>query len=214
MKVTVFGGTGVIGHELVADLLFRGFQVTAFVSASAQPPTAWRGNVAVVVGELTDAEAVDTAVAGSEAVINALDPRLRPRSREQCLVQGTRHIVASMHRHGVRRYVGHGTPVVTLCPRDRPTAHIRWHRFLARRLHPHAYRHMTEMLQVVTGSGLDWTIVRFMHVSHGSARGLKYVGFFGPDPVGSSATAADIARFTVTQILGTAYIHDAPAVSN
>ncbi|MEX5236179.1 NAD(P)-dependent oxidoreductase [Kocuria arenosa] len=214
MKVTVFGAVGAIGEELVEDLLFRGYEVVAFVSDPSEAPTAWGPAVQVVTGQITDPAAVDAALERSGAVINTLDPRLRPRSRRPILVEGTSHIVAGMHRHGIRRYIGHGTPVVTLCPKERPTTRIKVHRYLARHLDPRAYRQMAGMLQVVAGSGLDWTIVRFMHVTGGSARGLKYVGFFGPGAVGSSATAADIARFTATQVLETAYIRDAPAVSN
>lgn len=214
MKVTVFGATSPIGQELVEDLLFRGYEVAVLVPGTVPVPAAWGEEVEVVTGEITDPAAVDAALRGAGAVISTVDPRLRPRSRRPDLVEGTAQIVAGMHRHGIRRYIGHGTPVVSLCPKERPTVHLRIHRVLARRLDPHAYRQMTGMLRVVAGSGLDWTVVRFLHVTAGAARGLKYVGFFGPDGVGSSATAADIARFTSAQVLETAYIRDAPAVSN
>lgn len=214
MKVSVFGALSPIGQELVEDLLFRGYEVIALVTDPSQVPAAWGRDVELVIGQITDPAAVDTALSGAEAVLNTWDPRLRPRSRRLDLVEGTAQIVAGMHRHGIRRYIGHGTPVVSLCPKEKPTTHVKVHRFLARHLHAHAYRQMTGMLQVVAGSGLDWTIVRFMHATGGSARGLKYVGFFGPGAAGSSATATDIARFTATQILETAYIRDAPAVSN
>lgn len=214
MKVTVFGALSPIGQELVEDLLFRGYEVIAFVADATQVPAGWGENVELVIGQVTDPATVDAALDGAGAVINTMDPRLRPRSRRLSLVEGTGHIVAGMHRHGIRRYIGHGTPVVSLCPKEKPTTRIKVHRFLARRFDRRAYRQMAGMLQVVAGSGLDWTIVRFMHVTGGSARGLKYVGFFGPGAVGSSATAADIARFTATQILETAYIRDAPAISN
>ncbi|WP_298585331.1 NAD(P)H-binding protein [uncultured Kocuria sp.] len=214
MKVTVFGAISPIGQELVEDLLFRGYEVIALVADATQVPPGWGEDVRVVLGQITDPAAVDAAMDGAEAVINTVDPRLRPRSRRPGLVEATGHIVAGMHRHGIRRYIGHGTPLVSLCPKEKPTTRLKIHRFLARHLDPHAYRQMAGMLQVVAGSGLDWTIVRFLHVTGGSARGLKYVGFFGPGAVGSSATAADIARFTATQILETAYIRDAPAVSN
>lgn len=214
MKVTVFGAISPVGQELVEDLLFRGYEVVALVADATQVPAGWGEDVQVVIGQITDPAAIDAAMDGAEAVINTVDPRLRPRSRRPSLVEDTGRIVAGMHRHGIRRYIGHGTPVVSLCPKEKPTTRLKIHRFLARHLDPHAYRQMAGMLQVVADSGLDWTIVRFLHVTGGSARGLKYVGFFGPGAVGSSATAADIARFTATQILETAYIRDAPGVSN
>ena len=70
------------------------------------------------------------------------------------------------------------------------------------------------MLEVVTNSQLDWTIVRFIRSRGGGSHGLRYVGFFGEDDIGCSASEVDIARFTAAQVMDTAYIDDAPAVSN
>ncbi|MCM3689066.1 NAD(P)-dependent oxidoreductase [Kocuria rosea] len=214
MKVTVFGATSPIGQELVEDLVFRGYAVTTFLTDPAHAPDTWGPEVEVVAGQLNDPAAVEEAVKNAQAVINTLDPRHQPRSRPLPLVEATAHIVAGMHRHGIDRYIGHGTPVVSLCPNEKPTTALKVRRLLARHLDAHTYQQLTGMLEVVTGSGLDWTIVRFLHARPGPGRGLKYVGHFGPDPVGSTATAADIAGFTTTQILETTYIHDAPAISN
>ena len=130
------------------------------------------------------------------------------------MVEATGNIVDSMLRHGVRRYIGHGCPAVRLCPRERPTAGIRMKRFMTRCFRPRAYRQMAGMVEVVAGSGLDWTIVRFLRRRNGDARGLKQVGFLGDTPVGLSAIDIDIARFTAAQVLDTTYIGTAPVVSN
>ncbi|WP_368823111.1 NAD(P)-dependent oxidoreductase [Kocuria arenosa] len=212
--MSVFGGTGPIGGEIITELVCRGYAVTAFLPDHRDVPDAWGEAVQVITGDLGDPMAVDTAVAPADAVINALDPRRTRPGRRPPLVEATTTIVAGMHRHGIRRYIGLGTPAVTVCPREQPTARIRWHRFLLRCLQPGTFRQMAGMLHVVTATELEWTIVRFLHANTRGARGLKHVGHFGPDPVGASATAADIARFAVTQILDTTYIGTAPAVSN
>lgn len=214
MKVTVFGATGPTGCEVVEDLVFRGHEVIAYVPGAQEVPRAWHERVEVVVGDVADAAAVDAVVAGGQAVINALDPRLGHESRGVPMVEGTGNIVESMLRHGVRRYIGHGSPAVRLCPRERPTAGVRVNRLLVQCFRPRAYRQMVGMHEVVTGSGLDWTIVRFLHRRNGDARGLKRMGFLGDDAVGLSAVEVDIARFTAAQVLDTAYIGTAPAVSN
>lgn len=214
MRVSVFGGTGPIGEEIIAELISRGFEVTAFLPEHRDAPEAWDAVVQVITGDLSDPVAVDTAVAPADAVINALDPRHASLGRRPPLVEATTTIMAGMRRRGIRRYIGLGTPAVTVCPREQPTARIRWHRFLLRSLRPGTFRQMAEMLQVVTETELEWTIVRYLHANTRGARGLKYVGHFGPDTVGVSAAVADIARFAVTQILDTTYIGTAPAVSN
>lgn len=212
MRVTVFGGTGAIGREVVADLLFRGHEVVAFVPSLGQVPEDWGVSVDVVVGGLTDAAAVDAAVARAEAVINVLRPGRDHRG--EALVKATATIVASMEAHRVHRYIGHGNPAVTRSTLERPTTLVSVHRLLTRCLRPCAYQQQTAISDVVTGSALDWTIVRYLHARPGTSRGLKAVGFFGRDSIGTSAVGADIARFTVTQVLDTAYIGAAPAVSN
>ena len=69
MKVLVFGAAGRSGEALVNEALAAGHKVTAFVRGAAQYKKA---NVRVVAGDALDAAAVDAAVAGQDAVIDAL----------------------------------------------------------------------------------------------------------------------------------------------
>ncbi|MFW6186391.1 MAG: NAD(P)-dependent oxidoreductase [Actinomycetota bacterium] len=214
MKVAVFGAISSMGQEVVEDLVFRGHEVIACVPDVARIPSTWGTGVKVVAGPVTDTATVEAVVTGAQAVVNVLGPGRGQEVRGSPLVSGTRLIVAAMAAHGVFRYVGHGSPVVRMCPRDQPTLRIRWCRWLARCLRPRAYRVHRAMLEVVTNSQLDWTIVRFIRSRGGGSHGLRYVGFFGEDDIGCSASEVDIARFTAAQVMDTAYIDDAPAVSN
>lgn len=90
------------------DLLFRDHEVIAYLPALEQVPDQWGNGIEAVVGDFTDAAAIDAAVAGGEAVINALDPHLGRPGRPP--VRGTDYIVASMHRHGIGRYIGAAPP--------------------------------------------------------------------------------------------------------
>ena len=131
MNITVFGATGAIGSLTVAALLERGHTVTAYARNAGKIPAAWRDQVRVVVGELTDRDAIDTAVAGAGAVISALGPSLDRRATGLPLIAGTDLILDAMKQHGVRRYVGHATPAV-LDPQERPTAITRLIGFMPR----------------------------------------------------------------------------------
>lgn len=208
MRVTVFGADNDIGRKIVEELIWRGYEVRVFVT----DPSTWGHRVQVVGGRLTDPVAVAAAVARAEAVINALDPRLdRPGAH---LVEGTAHVVAAMQHEGVDRYIGLGSPAVGLCPKERPTPMVKAHRALLRALHPRVHGQMRHMMATVTGADLDWTIVRFIRHTPGRGPGLKRVGYFGHDALGSSAAAGDIAAFAVTQVLDARHITNAPAVSN
>jgi hypothetical protein len=117
-----------------------------------------------------------------------------------------------MQRHGVRRYVGNGTPSV-LDPREWPTWQTRLSTFMAKTFLRRAYDEMVGMSQAVTTSGLDWTIVRFLAPKGGPARGELRQGFYGTDRLGFNVTRADIARFTAAQVDDPRYVGAAPAIS-
>ena len=110
MNVTVFGATEGIGRHVVDALRGNGHTVTAYVRNPTTVPADWGDEVRVVVGELSDAAAVDRAVTGAGAVVSALGPSMDRKATGLPLGQGTRNIVDAMHKHRVTRYVGNGTP--------------------------------------------------------------------------------------------------------
>jgi putative NADH-flavin reductase len=213
MNVTVFGATGAIGTQVVDRLREQGHAVTAYVRNPGKVPAGWGQDVSVVVGEITDAAAIDRAVAGADAVVSALGPSMDRKATGLPLVEGTGHIITAMRRHGVRRYIGNGTASV-LDPRERPTWQTRLTTFMAKTFLRRAYDEMVGMGRAVTTSGLDWTIVRFLAPKDGPARGNVRQGFYGADTLGFAVTRADIAAFTAAQVEDPRYVGAAPAISN
>ena len=213
MNVTVFGATGGVGSQVVEQLRSRGHRVTAYVRNPGKVPSSWGDDVTVVTGELSDAAAVDRAAQGADAVVSALGPSLDRKATGLPLVEGTRNIVEAMQRHGVRRYVGNGTPSV-LDPREKPTWQTRLSTFMAKRFLRRAYDELVGMSEIVMGSGLDWTIVRVLQPKAGSAKETVRHGFYGTDKLGFGVTRADIAAFTAAQVDDDRYIGAAPAISN
>jgi putative NADH-flavin reductase len=213
MNVTVFGATGAIGQLVVTDLLATGHNVTAYARNPAKVPTSWADDVRVVVGEITDAAPIDEAVAGADAVISALGPSMDRQATGLPLVEGTRLIVAAMQRHGVKRYIGNGTPSI-VDTRDNPNLQQKLVGFMGRTFLPRAYKELLGLSEIVMNSGLDWTIVRFSAPKDGPAKGVKRHGFFGTDKIGMAVTRADIAAFTAAQLTDDRYVNAAPAISN
>jgi nucleoside-diphosphate-sugar epimerase len=213
MNVTVFGATGGVGSQVVDQLRTRGHRVTAYVRNPSKVPSSWGENVTIVVGELSDAEAVDRAVQGADAVVSALGPSLNRKATGLPLVEGTRNIITAMQRHGVRRYVGNGTPSV-LDPREKPTWQTRLSTFMAKTFLRRAYDELVGMSEIVMTSGLDWTIVRFLAPKDGPVRGQLRQGFYGHDKLGFNVTRANIAAFTAAQVDHDQYVGAAPAISN
>ena len=150
---------------------------------------------------------------GADAVVSALGPSLDRKATGLPLVEGTHTIIEAVQRHGVRRYVGNGTPSV-LDPREKPTWQTRLSTFMAKRFLRRAYDELVGMSQIVMGSGLDWTIIRFLQPKDGPATGTVRHGFYGTDKLGFTVTRADIGAFTAAQIDDPRYVRRAPAISN
>jgi uncharacterized protein YbjT (DUF2867 family) len=102
MKVLVIGATGGTGRHVVRRLLSRGDFVRAFARNPADV-TERSERLEVFQGNARDAEAVDRAATGVEAVVSAFGPRSLKRDDIQETL--ARHLVAAMHKHGVRRLV-------------------------------------------------------------------------------------------------------------
>lgn len=212
MHVAVFGATGKIGRLVTGQLLAAGHEVSALVR-SPDKLTIRDRNLAVHVGQLSDAAAVRDVVRGSDAVISALGPLLRRGARGTPVTEGTQAIVVAMTETGVRRFIGLATPSIPDL-RDRPTVKARLLPLLARLGFPNALVELRGITAAVTRSDLDWTLVRITRPTDGAAKGTVRSGFLGRDKVGWAMTRADIATFLVGQLSDTAYLKAAPAISN
>ncbi len=212
MRVTVFGASGKIGRLVVDRLLDDGNEVLAYVRDPAGIPWS-HTRLTVAVGELADSAALRRAVSGSAGVISALGPARRRSTGGTALTDGTRTIVAAMDVEGVRRYVGLATPVVP-DRRDGRTLRATLLPLIAKVRYPGALREIRGMTAAVTGSDLDWTIVRINNPVDRPGTGTLRVGFLGRDKLFATMTRTDIAAFLITQLTDTTFVHAAPAISN
>ncbi|GEK81339.1 NAD(P)-dependent oxidoreductase [Agrococcus baldri] len=213
MHITVFGATGAIGSLTVDELLERGHTVTAYARDAGKVPDRWGERVRVVIGEMADAERIDGAIAGADAIVSALGPSMDRKATGLPLVEGARHITASMRKHGVDRYIGQGTPSVA-DPHERATLQSRLIGFIARTFLRRAYDEMQGMSALVMQPDLRWTIVRFTAPNDGPKTGRVRAGFFGTDRIGFAIGRADIAAFTAAQVEDETYVRRAPAISS
>ena len=72
-RVVVFGASGGVGREVVQQALGRGDEVIAVVRTPGKLAVS-DPKLTLVTGELSDREAIDAAVRGTERVISALGP--------------------------------------------------------------------------------------------------------------------------------------------
>ena len=104
--IVVTAPTGAIGHQVLANVLDGGEPVRVIARDPSRLPAATRERVEVVPGSHRDAEVVDRAFAGADAVfwLVPLDPRAP--SPEAAFLDFTRPACAALSRHRVARVVG------------------------------------------------------------------------------------------------------------
>lgn len=212
MNVTVFGATGKIGRLVVAALLQAGRHVTVYVRNPAKLDISGP-NLTVVQGVLADLGAIQESVRGSDAVISALGPSLKPGAKGSPIADGTANIVAAMHAEGVKRYIGLATPSVP-DERDLPTIKAKVLPVMAGIMFPNALKELHGMTNAVTESDLDWTVARITNPTDKAKKGTMRAGYLGRDKIGWAMSRADIAAFLVAQLTDTRYVKTSPAISN
>ena len=102
MRLAIFGATGTVGRELLAQALAADHQVRALARTPAKLPGS-DGRLSVVPGDVNDPAAVRHTLNGCDAVLGTLGARGKdaPYTRRT----GTATIIAAMHEHGIRRLV-------------------------------------------------------------------------------------------------------------
>jgi putative NADH-flavin reductase len=168
MRLTIFAATGGIGRQALEQAVAAGHDVTAVV----RNPNKLAGEaVRVVTADLAAADpaALDSAVAGADAVLSGLGPR--STSETGIASRGTRAIVGAMQATGVRRIVVVSAAPIGTVPspgRPNPPSHDPGDGFFMRHLFSHVaktlfrehYADLALMEDLLRDSGLDWTVVR------------------------------------------------------
>ena len=151
MTVLVTGGAGFIGRRLVPALRARGKPVRVL----AREPVTVEG-AETVVGDVTRAETLPAALAGVDAVIHLVAIlQGKPEDFARVIGEGTRNVVEAAREAGVRRFVYQSA--LGLNEQSRETI-------------PY-FRGKWAAEQAVTGSGLEYVIVRpsFVFAGDGGA---------------------------------------------
>jgi 2-alkyl-3-oxoalkanoate reductase len=120
-KVLVTGAAGFIGRRLLDRLLEQHDRIRIFVRRQPPPALMDDPRIEVVLGDLGDPHAVDRAVAGIDTLYHVgAAIRGSKADFDRGTVVGTRNIVDSARRHGVRKlvYISSLSVLYAAAPRD------------------------------------------------------------------------------------------------
>ncbi|PAU62426.1 NAD(P)-dependent oxidoreductase [Pseudomonas indica] len=154
MKLALIGASGFVGSALLQEALERGHQVTAIVQHPEKLPS--HPNLTALKADAYQPDAVATAAAGHDAVLDAFNPGWGKENIRELFLQGTRSIFAGVKQAGVKRllvvggagslYVAPGVQLI-----DTPHFPAEW------KEGAEGARQALELIRAETG--LDWTFV-------------------------------------------------------
>lgn len=160
MRIVVFGANGPTGRLLTAQSLAAGHDTVAVTRRPEEYPVNDR-RLRVVGADVLDPVSVHQVVAGCDVVLSALGV---PFQKQTVLTysRGAEHLLDAMKRHEVRRLVVVSSGAIT--GQDEPTGGFLFNRvlqpYVVKRLGRTVYDDMRRMEDLVSGSDVDWTILR------------------------------------------------------
>jgi putative NADH-flavin reductase len=208
-KIAVIGGTGKSGKYLVKQLLTQGFPLRMLLR-NPERLTARTSPAEVITGDIRDYEAVRHLVNGCQAVISTFGLGVPP-GEPALFSQATRNIIRAMNEAGVLRYiVTTGLNVDT--PFDRKGPQTKFATDWMYTNYPVSTTDRQTEYTLLTGSTLDWTLVRLPLIDQTDSRGNISVSL--EDCPGTKISATDLAIFLIGQLSDKTYIRQAPFLAN
>lgn len=213
MKLTVFGGTGPTGRQLLRLALADGHQVTAV----ARDPAALADDqprLTVRAGDVLDAATLAGTCEGADAVLSALGTRTT-NAETSVYSTGARHIMDAMRASGVTRLVlltaAPVAPAAERSPFERLLVDRVLHRFFGS-----GYRDMARLEQLLRAQPeeLAWTVLRPPRLLDKPATGSYRSAVNSRLRGGWSISRVDLARAMLDALVDPATVRAAVNVAN
>ncbi len=206
MKLLIIGAAGKTGRAIVEQALTAGHEITAFVHQANEFDVA---NVRVIEGDATDSTAIETAVAGQDAVIDTIGGKT-PYKTTTLESSAASVIIAAMKQKGVRRLI-----VISMIGEGESKENTSFYeRLLLATFLRGADKDKAAMESAVKASDLDWIILRPAILSDDAATGNVRVFDAGTGEKAHKITRADLATFIIARLSDNQYLHQAVTIAN
>lgn len=213
MKVILFGATGFSGQGILEEALKQGHEVTILVRDASKIAIKHK-NLTLVEGNVLDPQMVASVLHHQEAVIQCLGVGGKGDGKPSTFISdATKIIVDEMQKQNIKRLiamsnVGAGNSI----------AFQPW--FFTKIILPYFMKWLKVIIEdknrmepIIMNSILDWTIVRCPNIVDKLAKGTCNATLDGKG-LKLSITLPDLSKFMVDQLNQTAFIKQAPSVSN
>lgn len=213
MNITIFGASGAIGQYLMQVALNKGDTVIAYVR-NPDKIKLKHPKLKLVVGELTDTSAIDTAVSEADVVISTLGPPsdMSRKLKGTPVADGHERIMTAMKRFNKKRLITLATPALQ-SDDDRKNISTVLPGVMAKLFLPNGHAEMKTMEKMIKQSNLDWTVVRIINpnVKH---KGQSYAYSFGDRSAKLSVSRENVAQFMYAAARQNEWIKKMPIVYN
>jgi putative NADH-flavin reductase len=211
MKVTLFGATGSLGRECLAQCLEAGHAVTVLVRNPDKLPPALRDRITVVQGDgLVLADVARALPRGTDAVLFAVGVDEKTSPPDLC-TDVTRHILTVMRQQQIPRLVwcGGGSNVR---PEDMITFGARFVRWFSETFLSHRHTDKEHQLQLLDdNTDVCWLGVRPLQMKAGPRTGRYRLGYHAFSGL-SKISFADCAHAMVRMLTDDTWVGKAPII--
>ena len=217
MRVVILGGTGPSGILLIEEALAAKHVIVVYARSPQKLPARLNKHpdITIIKGELEDSKALDTALAGADAVLSALGPSFGNPSGTP-IARGYSAVLDAMRRQGVKRLIALGTPSIKDEQNDKSSM---LYSTMVNAVYfgaYSAYKDIVAIGEVIRAcEDIDWTIVRVPVLKNEKNRDVR-AGYIGDDGAGAGYTLARLgfAVFVLQELEKGEWIKQAPLVTS
>ena len=178
MRIAIFGVTCAVGRELIYNALQQGHDVTV-VSKNPACLEANEANLEIVKASVEDADSLENALTGRDAVISAIDDQ-----------ESISNIIQAMQKKQVKRFIG-------VLSSDTQASNSFLPGILSRFFYSHSINDLSKKCQSL---GIEWTLIQPPVLTHEPPTG-NYHLYFNGCPIGDKKVSVmDLAEFMIGEL--------------
>lgn len=213
MNIALFGGTGNAGKYVLKELLKRNHKIKVLVrdpkklNFSVLPNIT---NLEIIQGNILDEEKVKKTIFQTEAVIITIGRQRKSPNNLQ--TEAIKIIHNVMNLFMIKRIlILTGAGIYT--SQDNPQLIDHVLKILISLIDPLRIKDAQHMVNFLTKTKLDWTIVR-THLHHSSESKQFNIGLLGDKNIKLFCSRKNIAKFIKDSVEGNLYIKKSPVISD